>query len=54
MGKTCMPNHPHSLAQLVLGWFYKNRWLFLLAFLLGAAALLALELLRTRRPDLGA
>ena len=24
--------------QLVLGWFYKNRWLFLLAFLLGAAA----------------
>lgn len=38
MGKTCMPNHLHSLAQLVLGWFYKNRWLLLLAFLLGAAA----------------
>lgn len=38
MGKTCMPNHPHSLAQLVLGWFYKNRWLLLLAFLLGAVA----------------
>lgn len=38
MEKTCMPNHPHSLAQLVLGWFYKNRWLLLLAFLLGAAA----------------
>lgn len=37
MGKTCMPNHLHSLAQLVLGWFYKNRWLLLLAFLLGAA-----------------
>lgn len=32
-----MPNHLHSLAQLVLGWFYKNRWLLLLAFLLGAA-----------------